>query len=107
MADENLPFGYLVSDDVLRQYTQSLTDHPMSDMNVLAHAQFMTLVRANATNSGARWVFSDFNGVPQVTFLQISGGGPNEWRIPRDVEDRLRAELQLVGDPVRFEPEWE
>jgi hypothetical protein len=66
----------------------------------------MTLTKAGATDSDPQWVTSDlYDGIPEVRFLQISGGGPNEWRILRDVEDRLCAELGLTGNPVRFKPE--
>jgi hypothetical protein len=106
MSDEHFPLGYLVSDAVLQNYAKTLTSQPMSDRHARAYAQFMTLTKAKATDSDAQWATSDlYDGIPEVTFLQISGGGPNEWRIPRDVEDRLCAELGLTGNPVRFKPE--
>jgi hypothetical protein len=106
MSDEHFPLGYLVSNEVLQNYAKTLTSQPMSDRHARAYAQFMTLNNAKATDSDAHWATSDLHdGIPEVRFLQISGGGPNEWRIPKDVEDRLCAELGLTGNPVRFKPE--
>ena len=106
MSDEHLPLGYLISDEVLVQYAQKHTNREMSDEELLVWAQFIALVNANADNSDATWADSDFsNGMPLLPYLQILGGGPHEWRIPKDVEDRLCAELGLTGNPVPFKPE--
>ena len=106
MADEDLPLGYLVSDDVLREYTKTLTDRAMSDRHIRVHAMFMSLTRANAIVSGAHWVTSDvYEGIQLARFLQISGGGPNEWRVSKDVEEKLCKELGLTDKPVRFKPQ--
>jgi hypothetical protein len=103
MSDEHFPLGYLVSNEVLQSYAKTHFSQPMSDRHARAYTQFIILTKAN---SDARWVTSDLhNGIPEVRFLQISGGGPNEWRIPKDVEDRLCVELGLMGNPVRFKPE--
>jgi hypothetical protein len=54
----------------------------------------------------AIWVTSDVYEGMQARFLQISGGGSNEWRIPKDVKERLCEELGLTDNlPVRFEPQ--
>jgi hypothetical protein len=95
-----------MTDEVLREYTQRLTDHPMSDLHMIVYVKFMALTRANATDSGAQWVTSDvYENIQQARFLQISGGGSNEWRVPKYVEERLYEELRLTDKPVRFEPQ--
>jgi hypothetical protein len=48
MANKRLPLGYLVSDDILREYTQKLTDHPMLDLHVTAYAKAMAIIKAGA-----------------------------------------------------------
>ena len=106
MTNKHLPLGYLVSDDVLRAYTRKLTDYPMSDLLMGAYAKSMALVKANAADSDAQWVTSDnYEGIEQARFLQISGGGSDEWRVPKDVEEKLCEELGLTDKPVRFEPQ--
>ena len=95
--------GYLVSNEVLQNYAKTHFSQPMSDRHARAYAQFIILTKVN---SDAQWATSDLhNGIPEVRFLQISGGGPNKWRIPKDVEDRLCVELGLTGNPVQFKPE--
>jgi hypothetical protein len=94
MSDEHLPLGYLVPDEVLVQYAQNHTNHKMLDEDFLAWAQCIALVNTNADRSHVRWANSDSSsGIPLVIYLQISGGGPHEWRIPKVVEDRLCADL--------------
>src|ERR1700685_3388198 len=106
MSDEHLPLGYLVPDKVLVQYARKHNHREMSDEECLVVSQFIALANANADNSDATWADSNFSdGMPPVIYLQISGGGPNKWRIPKDVEDRLCAELGLTGNPVQFKPE--
>ena len=103
MTNEDLPLGYLVTDNILLNYTRNLTDHPMSDKEAKSYALYMALHKANAVNSDAQWAISDSYDLatPEARFLQISRGGK---RIPQEVEDRLCAELGLTGGPVRFEP---
>lgn len=86
MPDEDLPLGYLIPDKVLVQYAWKHTNRKMSDNDLLVWA----LVNDNTDNSDAKWANSDCSdGMLLVIYLWISRGGPNEWRIPKDVEDRL------------------
>lgn len=103
---ENLPLGYFVSVEQLLEYGRKITDHPMPDEDVISFAMFKVLFNADADNSDAQWTTSaHFSPDNAVFFLQISGGGgPQEWRIPADVETRLCTELGLQGPAVRFQP---
>jgi hypothetical protein len=102
MSNKHLPLGYLIPDEVLVQYAQKHTNHKMSDNDLLVWAQFIALVNANADNSDAKWADSDFNdGMPLVIYLQILGGGPHEWRIPKDVEDRLCATYLFYASAIK------
>jgi len=82
MVNKCPPLGYLVSNDILQEYTQKLTANPMSDLHVTAYAKAMAIINAKAINSGAQWVTSDdYKGIKLARFLQISGGGSNEWSL--------------------------
>jgi len=103
---ENLPLGYFVSDERLLEYGRKIAIHPMPDDDIISFAMFKVLYNADADDSDAQWTSSaHFSPDQAVTFLQISGGGgPQEWKIPPDVEMRLCAELDLQGPAVRFKP---
>lgn len=74
-------------------------DYPMSDRRMRVHAEFMALTKANATNSGAQWVTSVYEGIQQARFLQIWGGGPNEWRIPKTLKRDYARSLDCQTNP--------
>ena len=103
---EDLPLGYLVSDQKLLEYGRNIIkDHPISDDDAISFAMFKVLYNAGANNSDAQWSSCAYFSPDKAdVFLQISGGGAHSWRIAAEVERRLCEELDLQGPPVRFKP---
>jgi hypothetical protein len=105
-TDENMPLGYIVSEELFEVYAKK---HGLPESSDITTAVLFALRLKIAPTGSSRslGIMPMLNTDPmaEVLYLQVSGGKINNWKVDEEAEKEYCEELGLkFGERVRFKP---